>query len=143
MRLIHLLIFMIVSLFAHAQCGDGLLDICTGDKGNYTFAKAFRIEMSNNNVSGSSEMKRYSYLFTRNTKYRIICCSDQMSQGKMIIELYGPSGLISSTYNSANNEHSGAIEYDCQATNRYVLNFYFEGGSEGCGIGLVTFRSHF
>ncbi|MCH8902849.1 MAG: hypothetical protein IIA45_02920 [Bacteroidetes bacterium] len=138
-----LLLLIIIPSVLHAQCGDGLVEICASEKGNFVYAKAFNIQMNDSSSSGSSEYKNYSYVLTRNTTYRIICCSDEENVGKMVIELYGPSGLISSTYDSASDKHISAIEYDCPKTGRYILNFYFEGGSGGCGVGLVTFRTHF
>ena len=144
MKLYSLLLFIIISNIQTEPCSEGLLDICIANKGNYIFAKSFRIELEGASLNETAEVKRYSYMFIRNKTYRIISCSAPESQGKLIIELYGQSaGLIASTYNPINNMHYEAIEFDCEETDRYVLNFYFEEGYSGCGIGLVTFRSHF
>jgi hypothetical protein len=132
-----LALIIVPSFTSGPECGsDEFLDKFAPALGDYTFIKAFKVE-----IDKSGEKNEFSYVFSKGSNYRIIIC-DQNSEGnKMVVNFFDRNKkLIASNYLKSSKKFFPVLNYNCSATGVYYVESYFEGEKNGCGVNILGFK---
>jgi hypothetical protein len=128
---------LFTSLASGPDCGsDAFLDKYAPALGDYTFIKAFNVE-----VNKSGDKNEFSYVFSKGSNYRIVI-GDQNGEGnRMVVNFYDRNKkLIASNYLKSSKKFFPTINYTCSATGVYYVESYFENGKNGCGVNILGFK---
>lgn len=125
------------SFFSNPPCdSDDFLDSCASSLGDFTFIKNFNVT-----VKKSGDKTEYSYVFSRDSEYKIVICDQNESGKRMIVNFYDRGKkLIASNYLKSSKKFFSTINYKCSATGMYYVEAFFEGEKSGCGLNIIGFK---
>lgn len=138
-KLIYLIaiIFLLNSSDATAQCNsENLSSQCIPKLASgFNFLKSYKIDGD----GGSKEKVEYSYVFLKGTSYMINICAPTQPTDGIIVSLYDQNRnkVISS---KLDNQFVSAIQYPCNATGVYYIQYTFEKPSSYCGGSALGFK---
>jgi hypothetical protein len=121
-----------------SQCGDALLDICHSKLGDTRFLKSFPVQLETQKPGSSLPNTRFNMVFNSGTTYKIFACNAAELPGKVIISLYHQDRLMGTTYLVDQKRHLPHIQFNCNMSGVYHIDFYFEDGNQGCAMGIVS-----
>ena len=103
--------------------------------GGFNFLKSYKIDGS----GGSKPKVEYSYVFTKGTQYMINICAGAAPTDGIIVSLYDSqrNKVASSKFNG---QYLAAIQYPCQATGIYYIQYTFESSASFCGGSALGFK---
>lgn len=132
-----LLFFTTTSFTSGPECGsDEFLDKFAPALGDYTFIKAFNVE-----VNKSGEKSEFSYVFSKGSNYRIVICDQNGAGNKMVVNFYDRNKkLIASNYVKSSKKFFSTLNYNCSATGVYYVESFFENENNGCGVNILGFK---
>jgi len=129
---------------AKAQCRKAFRDSCVKKLKDYAFLKTYKIvtnPIDEEPIEDARSKFEYTYVFSRGTQYKLNICSSKSDANKVIVNLYNSDRkLLASSYNENTATHYEAIGYQCTATDRYYLSFYFSGKESGCDLAILGFK---
>jgi len=122
-----------------AQCdNEAFLDKCAAKLQGYTFLKAYKIKAKDSKKGKAIE---YSYVFSKNTNYYIVICSNG-SNSNMIVNLYNKDRqLLATSFDKRTQKHYPALAYRCTSTGVCYLSFGFDS-KDGCGVSVLGFEGN-
>lgn len=138
-KLVYLIaiIFLLNSSDATAQCNsENLSSQCIPKLASgFNFLKSYKIDGD----GGSKEKVEYSYVFLKGTSYMINICAPTQPTDGIIVSLYDQNRnkVISS---KLDNQFVSAIQYPCNATGVYYIQYTFEKPSSYCGGSALGFK---
>jgi len=140
MRRIFFVMLVIVVAFStngFSQCNpDDFTSACipkltTG----FNFLKSYKI----NGEGGTKPKVEYSYVFTKGTQYMINICANGTSTDGIIVTLYDSNrNLVAS--NKIDNQVLSGINYPCNATGIYYIQYTFDKSTAYCGGSALGFK---
>ncbi|MFW5644371.1 MAG: hypothetical protein ACOCZL_00525 [Bacteroidota bacterium] len=138
MRFILIILAFLIPGNLFAQCdSDTFLDNCASGLETFTFIKAFNTQMK------KTDVKEFSYVFSKGSTYMIIGCDQQIEGERLIVNLYDRNRkLIVSNYNKKTGKYYPDIIYPCSATGVYYIEVTFEGAKGGCGVTILGFKKN-
>jgi hypothetical protein len=75
----------------------------------------------------------------KNTKYRFSLCNAEDSKGQLILTIKDESNKeILSTYDKKTGKVYPFVDFTCNKSGIYQLNYDFTGGQQGSGVGVVS-----
>lgn len=102
----------------------------------YTFVKSFPVEIKKN-----GEKSEYSYVMSKDTKYRLVVCDGDGTNTRMIVNVYDrDKKLIISNFTRRNKVFSEKLDFDCKATGVYYVESFFENENKGCGLNILGYK---
>lgn len=118
------------------DCDDeDFLDECAMQIAGYKFLKANKVSISGSTSGQSVEL---SSVFSTGSTYVLTACGGGTN---MKVTLYDRNRkLIMSNYNKSTKKFYPSVSYKCSATGVYYFKYEFEGGGEGCGVGIIGFK---
>ena len=133
-----LLVFLLAGIFSQAQSTDPLVSNCVMNAGPDTrYLKDFRIQLAQGSPSADMRYKAQMSLW-KNTKYRFSLCNSDESQGQLILTIKDAANKeILSSFDKKNGKIYPFIDFICNKSGIYTLNFDFDGGKQGSGVGVV------
>ncbi|NLV18822.1 MAG: hypothetical protein GXY51_04970 [Bacteroidetes bacterium] len=133
-----LLVFLLVGIFSQAQSTDPLVSNCVMNAGPDTrYLKDFRIQLAQGSPSADMRYKAQMSLW-KNTKYRFSLCNSDESQGQLILTIKDVANKeILSSFDKKTGKIYPFIDFICNKSGIYTLNFDFDGGKQGSGVGVV------
>jgi hypothetical protein len=128
---------IITSFKSGPECGsDEFLDKFAPALGDYTFIKAFNVE-----ISKSGDKNEFSYVFSKGSNYRIVICDQNGEGNRMVVNFYDRNKkLIASNYMKSSKKFFPTLNYTCAATGVYYVESYFENEKNGCGVNILGFK---
>ncbi|MBS4014100.1 MAG: hypothetical protein KGZ97_10160 [Bacteroidetes bacterium] len=141
MKNLLIIVFFSTVIFAgklNAQCGDALLDACHSKLGETRFLKSFPVQLEEQKPGTSLPVVRYSIVFNAGTTYRIFACNAQEFPGKVIFSLNFQDKLLVTSFSIDSKTHFPHIDFPCNMSGLYHIDFYFEEGKKGCAVGVVS-----
>ena len=130
---------MAIGSFCSGQSTDPLVSRCSLNAGSKArYIKDFRIKLGK---SASAEEMKYkaSMSLWKDTKYRFTLCSSPGSKGQLTLNIRDAGGkTITSSYNEKTGKSSQSIDFLCNKSGVYSLDFGFAGGEQGSGVGVVS-----
>jgi len=139
-RLLYLLIIVFLgSHTAESQVINDQVSKCAMSAGpGVTYLKDFRIQLG----SGDKEAGlRYKGIFpmSKNMKYKFTLCTAEKSVGLLIMNITDNSGRkLLSSYDPQSGKTFQSVEFQCNKTGTYNINFDFMNHSSGSGIGIIS-----
>lgn len=131
------LIFLLNVSGATAQCSaEDLSSQCIPKlAAGFNFLKSYKIDGDN----GTKEKVEYSYVFLKGTSYMINICAPSQPTDGIIVSLYDAqrNKVISS---KLKDQFISAIQYPCNATGVYYIQYTFEKPSSYCGGSALGFK---
>lgn len=132
-----LVIALMTSFKSGPECGsDEFLDKFAPALGDYTFIKAFNVE-----IDKSGQKNEFSYVFSKGSNYRIVICDQNGAGNRMVVNFYDRNKkLIASNYVKSSKKFFPTLNYTCSATGVYYVESYFENENSGCGVNILGFK---
>jgi hypothetical protein len=137
--LITLLVFLTTGILALGQSTDPLVSNCVMNAGsNAKYLKDFRVQLGKASVSGELRYKAQMSLW-KNTKYRFSMCNSEDSKGKLIITIKDDANkVVVSSFDRKTGKTYPFIDFICNKSGIYQLNYDFNDGQQGSGVGVVS-----
>jgi hypothetical protein len=132
-------LLLTISLLSFGQVKESLRSSCVMSAGaNAKFLKDFVVQLGNDAVQNDLRYKANIALW-KNTKYRFSLCSADDSKGKLILNIKDDGNkLIQSSYDKKTGKTYPFIDFICQKSGMYQLNYDFTNGQQGSGVGVVS-----
>ena len=131
--------FLAAGLLTYGQSTDPLVSNCAINAGaNAKYLKDFRVQLGK---SASQTELRYKANMSlwKNTKYRFSLCNADDSKGQLILTIKDESNKeILSTFDKKTGKVYPFVDFTCNKSGIYQLNYDFSGGQQGSGVGVVS-----
>lgn len=130
---------VITGLMSFAQTSGEFVSNCVLKAGaDARYLKDFRVQLGKG-ASHSELRYKANISLWKNTKYRFSMCSAQDSKGKLILNLKNESNkIILSSYDKTNGKIYPYVDFICNKSGIYQLNYDFTDGQQGSGVGVVS-----
>lgn len=124
---------------SYGQSTDPLVSNCVMNAGSDSkYLKDFRVQLGKSASQAELRFKANMSLW-KNTKYRFTMCNSQDSKGQLIMSIKDEANKeILSSFDSKTGKTYQYIDFICQKSGIYQLNFDFKGGLQGSGVGVVS-----
>lgn len=137
--LLIILLILATGVLVRSQSTDPLVSNCVMNAGaNTRYLKDFRIQLGKGSSSGEMRFKAQMSLW-KNTKYRFSMCNTDDSQGQLILTIKDESNkVVLSSYDQNTKKVYPFIDFICNKSGIYTLNYDFNEGNQGSGVGVVS-----
>jgi hypothetical protein len=134
-----LLFLLATGLVATAQTTDPLVSKCVLSAGNNArYLKDFRVQLGKSTSTSELRYKAQMSLW-KNTKYRFSLCSSEDSKGQLILNLRDDTNKqVLSSFDKKSGKIYPYVDFVCNKSGIYQLNFDFTNGEQGSGVGVVS-----
>ncbi|MBL7832786.1 MAG: hypothetical protein JNK18_02480 [Cyclobacteriaceae bacterium] len=130
-------IFLLNASDAVGQCNsENLSSQCIPKlAAGFNFLKSYKIDGD----GGNKDKVEYSYVFLKGTSYMINICAPSQPTDGIVVSLFDSNRnkVISS---KLNDQFISAIQYPCNATGVYYIQYTFEKPSSYCGGSALGFK---
>lgn len=126
-------------ILSYGQAVDQLVNNCVMNAGtDAKYLKDFRIELGK--ASGKNELRyKANMSLWKNTKYRFSMCNSSDSKGELILNIKDNTNkVVLSSFNQKTGKIYPFIDFICNKSGIYQLNFDFTDGQQGSGVGIVS-----
>ncbi|HUX94417.1 MAG TPA: hypothetical protein VMV47_01685 [Bacteroidales bacterium] len=137
--LITISLFLSIGLLLAGQSTDPFVSKCVMTAGNNAkYLKDFRIQLGK--AAGQGELRyKANMSLWKNTKYRFTMCSTEDSQGQLILSIKDDANkVVLSSYDKNTGKTYPFVDFVCNKSGIYQLNFDFLNGQQGSGVGVVS-----
>jgi len=137
--LITISLFISFGFLLSAQSSDPFVSNCVMNAGNDAkYLKDFRVQLGKATAQNELRYKANMSLW-KNTKYRFTLCSTEDSKGKLILSIKDEANkVVLSSYDKNTGKTYPFIDFVCNKSGIYQLNFDFTDGQQGSGVGIVS-----
>jgi hypothetical protein len=127
------------SMISFGQITDSFAGSCAVSAGaKARYLKDFRIQLGKAAPQGELRYKANMTLW-KNTKYRFTLCNSNNSKGQLIFNLRdGSDQVVASSIDQKTGQTYKFIDYTCNKSGIYSLNYDFTGRQQGSGVGVVS-----
>jgi hypothetical protein len=128
-----------IGSMSFGQVTDQFVSKCAMNAGaNAKYLKDFRIQLGKSTTQNELRFKANMSLW-KNTKYRFTMCSTDDSKGQLILNIKDASNkIILSSFDIKTGKIYSFVDFTCNKSGIYQLNYDFTNGSQGSGIGVVS-----
>jgi len=136
---ITLFLMLSAGFLASAQDNNPLVSKCLTQTGaDSKYLKDFRIQLGAAAVPGEPRYKAQMSLW-KNTKYRFTMCNSDNSQGQLILTIKDiEDKLVLTSYDSKSGKTYPFVDFECNKSGIYQLNYDFVNRQKGSGVGIVS-----
>jgi len=137
--IISLSLMLSIGFLLAGQSSDPFVSKCVMDAGNDArYLKDFRIQLGKAAVENDLRYKANMSLW-KNTKYRFTMCSTEDSKGQLILSIKDDANkIILTSYDKKTGKTYSFVDFVCNKSGIYQLNFDFTDGQQGSGVGVVS-----
>jgi hypothetical protein len=135
-----ILSFLLASGFiSFGQTTDPFVSKCVMNAGeNAKYLKDFRIQLGKAIPQNDLRYKANMSLW-KNTKYRFTMCSTEDSKGQLILNIKDDANkVVLSSFDQKSGKIYPYIDFICNKSGIYQLNYDFTNGQQGSGVGVVS-----
>jgi hypothetical protein len=139
-KYIIILSFLITTgALSYGQTADPLVSNCAINAGaNAKYLKDFRVQLGKAAKPTDLRYKANMSLW-KNTKYRFTLCNADDSKGQLILSIKDESNkVIVSSFDKTSGKTYSFIDFTCNKSGMYQLNYDFTNGQQGSGVGVVS-----
>lgn len=124
---------------SYGQTSESFVSNCVINAGsNAKYLKDFRIQLGKAAVKSDLRYKANMSLW-KNTKYRFTMCNTEDSQGQLILSIKDAANkVILSSFDQKTGKIYPSIDFVCNKSGIYQLNYDFVNGQKGSGVGVVS-----
>lgn len=133
------LLILATGVLTRAQSSDPLVSNCVISAGSNTrYLKDFRVQLGKGSSPGEMRYKAQISLW-KNTKYRFSMCNSDDSEGQLILTIKDESNkVVLSSFDESTKKVYPFVDFICNKSGIYTLNYDFNEGNQGSGIGVVS-----
>jgi len=137
--LITISLLLFIGLVLSGQSSDPFVSKCVMNAGNDAkYLKDFRIQLGKAAEQNDLRYKANMSLW-KNTMYRFTMCSTDDSKGKLILSIKDDANkVILSSYDNKTGKTFPFVDFVCNKSGIYQLNYDFTDGQQGSGVGVVS-----
>jgi hypothetical protein len=134
-----LILFLVAGFIVKGQSTDQLVSNCVLNAGpDAKYLKDFRVQLGKAVNTGEPRYKAQMSLW-KNTKYRFSMCNSEDSNGKLILSIKdNTNNIVLSSFDQKTGKIYPYVDFKCNKSGIYQLNFDFTGGQQGSGVGVVS-----
>jgi hypothetical protein len=134
-----LFLLLIIGFMAKGQTTDPLVSNCVMSAGpDARYLKDFRVQLGKAATVGEPRYKAQMSLW-KNTKYRFSMCNSADSDGKLILSVKDNANkVVLSSFDQKTGKTYPYVDFICNKSGIYQLNYDFTGGQQGSGVGVVS-----
>lgn len=133
------LILITGGTFIYGQTSDPLVSSCVLNAGpDSKYLKDFRIQLGKAPSAGDFRYKAQISLW-KNTKYKFTQCNAGDSEGKLVLIIRDDANkTVLSSFDKKSGKIYPDIEFICNKSGIYTLNYDFLDGRQGSAVGVVS-----
>jgi len=137
--LITLTILFTLGMLSYGQVSDPLISSCAANAGaDAKYLKDFRIQLGNSTTQSELRYKANMSLW-KSTKYRFSMCNEENSKGQLYLVIKDDGNqLILSTFDKKTGKTYPYVDFECNKSGIYTINYDFTDGQQGSGVGVVS-----
>ncbi len=138
-KYIVILTFLLIGVVSFGQTADPLVSNCAINAGaNAKYLKDFRVQLGK--AANPNELRyKANMSLWKNTKYRFTMCNADDSKGQLILSIKDETNkVIISSYDKTSGKTYPFIDFTCNKSGMYQLNYDFTNGQQGSGVGVVS-----
>jgi len=134
-----LLLLVTGGILASGQSNEPFVTNCVMSAGpNSRYLKDFRIQLGKAVAESDFRYKAQMSLW-KSTKYKFTQCNAENSKGKLILTIRDDANrVVLSSYDKKSGKIYPEIEFICNKSGLYTLNYDFLDGQQGSGVGVVS-----
>lgn len=138
-NIITLLFLLTFGFLSFGQATDSFVSNCAMNAGvNAKYLKDFRIQLGKAATQSELRYKANMSLW-KNTKYRFSLCNTEGSQGQLILNIKDDANkVILSSFDQKTGKIYSFVDFVCNKSGMYQLNYDFTNGQQGSGVGVVS-----
>lgn len=138
-RVIIFSLFVSIGLLSFGQATDPFVSNCAMNAGNNAkYLKDFRIQLGKASVQSELRYKANMSLW-KNTKYRFSLCNTEDSKGHLILNIKDDANkIVLSSFDQKTGKTYPYVDFICNKSGIYQLNYDFTNGQQGSGVGVVS-----
>ena len=132
--------FMLAAaVLVNGQSTDQLVSNCVMNAGSDAkYLKDFRVQLGKAPKPGELRFKAQMSLW-KNTTYRFSMCNSEESKGKLILNLKDDANkTVLSSFDPKTGKIYPFVNFTCNKSGIYQLNYDFTDGQQGSGVGVVS-----
>jgi hypothetical protein len=120
-----------------AQCNpDDYTSACVPKLATgFNFLKSYKID----GEGGAKGKVEYSYVFTKGTQYYINLCANGSASDGIVVSLFD-SNRNQVASSKIDNQLVSAINFPCNSTGIYYIQYTFDNSSKYCGGSALGFK---
>jgi hypothetical protein len=128
-----------LGLMSFGQETDPLVGNCVSSAGPDTkYLKDFRIQLGQTAPQSELRFKANMSLW-KNTKYRFTMCNADNSKGQLILAIKDEENKpVLSSLDKKTGKIYSSVDFECQKSGIYQINFDFSEGQQGSAVGVVS-----
>jgi hypothetical protein len=129
----------IFGFLSFGQTTDPFVTKCVMNAGsNAKYLKDFRIQLGKSATQNELRYKANMSLW-KNTKYRFTLCNTEDSKGQLFLNIKDEANkLVLSSYDQKTGKTYPYVDFICNKSGIYQLNYDFINGQQGSGVGVVS-----
>jgi hypothetical protein len=137
--IIILSLLLLTGSMSFGQTSDQLVSNCVMNAGeNAKYLKDFRVQLGKASAQTEPRYKANMSLW-KNTKYRFSMCNASDSKGQLILSIKDESNkIVLSSYDKNSGKIYPYVDFTCNKSGIYQLNYDFIDGQQGSGVGVVS-----
>lgn len=134
-----LTLLLVTGFLSFGQATDTFASNCAMNAGtNAKYLKDFRIQLGKSAIQGELRYKANISLW-KNTKYRFTMCNTDDSKGQLILNIKDDANkVVLSSLDQKTGKTFPWVDYVCNKSGIYQLNYDFTNGQQGSGVGVVS-----
>ena len=138
-HIITLSFLLTIGLLSFGQTTDPLVSKCVMNAGtNAKYLKDFRIQLGKTAAQNDLRYKANMSLW-KNTKYRFTLCNTENSKGQLILNIKDDANkIVLSSFDLKTGKTYPFVDFICNKSGIYQLNYDFTNGQQGSGVGVVS-----
>jgi hypothetical protein len=137
--IVTLTFLLAIGVLSFGQTVDSFVSNCALNAGaNAKYLKDFRIQLGKSAIQGELRYKANISLW-KNTKYRFTMCNTEDSKGQLILNIKDDANkVVLSSLDQKTGKTFPWVDYVCNKSGIYQLNYDFTDGQQGSGVGVVS-----
>jgi len=134
-----LLALLTTGIISYGQTTDSFVSNCVMNVGaNARYLKDFRVQLGKATTQGDLRYKANMSLW-KNTKYRFTMCNSEDSKGQLVLNIKDDANkIVLSSVDKETGKIYPYIDFICNKSGIYQLNYDFTNGQQGSGVGVVS-----
>jgi len=128
-----------IGFLLNGQSSDPFVSKCVMNAGNDAkYLKDFRIQLGKTAEQNELRYKANMSLW-KNTKYRFTMCNTDDSKGQLILNIKDDADkVVLSSFDKKTGKIYPFVDFVCNKSGIYQLNYDFIDGQQGSGVGVVS-----
>jgi hypothetical protein len=129
----------LITLMLSGQSNDPLVGKCTMNAGpGCTYLKDFRVQLPKGTAQPELRYKS-PFPLSKNMKYRFTLCNAENSKSQLIMRIKDDTGRqILTSFDPKSGKTFPSIEFTCNKTGTYTIQFDFRDFEPGLGVGVIS-----